>query len=304
MNLLSQSHKKLLFRRSSQILLLLILLMTVGTVFDLQIAEFVGAAYRGFWYFAFGVTFEVLGFLPAILVNACLFATLGAYAKTQPIKILFHVLCAKALLGAVFCAVFWTMANHSVDVRTSISVPISLTVGAVLSFPFMKFFRRFDEMALKRLIYLLTIGLVMGTLANLATGVLQVFWGRYRFFEVTENSLPFTQWFQPFGRSEAAQGHGATSFPSLHASSVASMIILPLASMALEVKASTKKRLTILAVVMIVAVSLSRMILRWHYLTDVTFSLIIATIAFIMAVLIIDGAFGAKFQKFINNRGE
>jgi len=304
MELISKSHKKLIWSIVGGVAIVLIALMIIGSFWDLQIAEAFAVGERGFIYFGFGMGFEVLGFLPAILVNACLFAALSVFVKKKWLKILFHVLVAMHLIGAVYCAIFWTLSNHDMGLRTAIAAPIFVTLGVALSFPLIMLFKRIEPSKLKVLIYILVIGVIMGTIANAAAGIMQIFWGRYRFFEVSQNGLPFTQWFAPFGRSDAAAGHGATSFPSLHASSVTSIIVLVMAGWALAIKKPLKITFAVIAAVLLVCVPLSRMVLGWHYLTDVAFSLILGLVAFVIALLLADLVFGKKFKNFINGNNK
>ena len=304
MDLISNTHKRLLWCLVGGVAFLLVALMVIGSFWDYQIAHAFTAPHRGVAYFAFGMTFEVLGFVTAIMVNVSLFAALSVFVKRKWLKILFHVLTAMTLIGAVYAGVFWTLSNHGFGVRSFIAAPISTAIGVALSFPTIMLFKRLNNVKLRRIIYILAIGAVLGSIANSVSGVMQLFWGRYRFFEVYENGLPFTQWFQPFGRSSAAEGHGATSFPSLHATSVVSTITLVLAGWALMVKRPTAIVFAVTTAILLVCVPVSRMVLGWHYLTDVTFSLIIGLVAFVIAVLVIDKAFGSKFKNFINKDEE
>ncbi|MCL2556393.1 MAG: phosphatase PAP2 family protein [Firmicutes bacterium] len=284
---------------------LLLALMIIGTFLDYQIAHAVTAPYRGFLYYAFGMTFEFLGFLPAILVNVSLFAVLSVYSKKKCWKIAFHIFTAASLAGAVFCAVFWTLDNHGYGVSGVIAGPIVAVAGAALSFPVILFFKRFDEIKLKKLIYILAIAAVLGSLTNLVVGVMQVFWGRYRFYQVTQNGFPYGPWYRPIGRGgDAESRHGSNSFPSLHAASVCSTIALVLAAWVLKTKKSTFITFGVITGAMLILVPLSRMVLGWHYLTDVIFALIVGLIALVAAVIIIDKGFGKKFKRFLNGDDE
>ncbi|MCL2861838.1 MAG: phosphatase PAP2 family protein [Firmicutes bacterium] len=284
---------------------LLLVFMIIGTFFDYQIALGMAAPYRGFFYYGFGMTFEVFGFLPAILVNVCLFAVLSVYSKRKVSKIAFHICTAMTLAGAAFCAVFWTLSNHGFSVSRAIVGSVTPIAGIGLSFPVIMFFKRFDDEKLKKLIYVLAIAAVLGFLANATSAVMQLTWGRYRFYQVTQNDLPYSPWYQPMGRGGTAESrHGSNSFPSMHATSVASSIALVLVAWVLKVKKMTKIAFFAVACVMLVAVPLSRMVLGWHYLTDVIFSLIIGMIAFVVGIVVIDKGFGKKFRKFIEKSEE
>ena len=308
MELFSTKNKRLLWIIVGAVAALLIVLMLIGTFLDYQIAHGVGVDRFSFFYIAFGMTNEALGFLPAILVDASLLAVLSLYAVRKKFKIPFHIGVAAFLAGGVYCAVFWTLANHGIrlhersSIHHGIAGGVSTVVGAALSFPFIKFFKRFSRSDMRKLIYILAIGAVMATLANATSGIMQMLWGRYRFHAIVDYDIPFfTRWYRPFGRGGTAEGFGSTSFPSLHATSVTSIIMLPLSGLIL--KASKKKMITfwIIAGVMLFCVPLSRMVLRWHFLTDVTFSLFIGLVSFIIGILIIDFAFGKRFLKFINS---
>ncbi|MCL2570508.1 MAG: phosphatase PAP2 family protein [Firmicutes bacterium] len=277
----------------------LVVLMTIGTFFDYQIAHAVAAEPQGFLFWSFGVSFEVLGFLPAILVNISLFAILSVYLKRKGWKIFFHVMTVFGLVGAVYCSIFWTLSNHGVDLRSVIVWPICTTIGIILSFPVIMLFKRIkDETIQKKLIYLLIIGVAMGTFANMIPGLLQVFWGRYRFFDVADYGLPYLPWYQPIGRVSGI-GASTASFSSLHASSVFSMIILMMVGWKLGLKKKTQIILASISIAMLVCVPLSRMVLRWHYLTDVVFSLITSLVVLIIVTIVLDAIFGKRLKNFI-----
>jgi len=308
MELLSKKNKNILWLSIGAVAIFLVILMIIGSFFDYQIAHGIGVDRFSFFYIAFGMTFEMLGFLPAILVDASLLAVLSLYATRKRFKIIFHIGSAMFLAGGVYCAIFWTLANHGIrlhptssGIHHGIAGGVSTIVGAGLSFPFIRFFRSFSRQDQRKLIYVLAIGAVMATLANATSGIMQILWGRYRFYAILDYYVPFyTPWFRPFGRVGTAEGFGSTSFPSLHATSVASMIMLPLAGLMLN---AGKKKMNIfwaITVVMLFCVPLSRMVLRWHFLTDVTFSLIIGLISFVIGILVIDFIFGERFKKFIN----
>ena len=281
---------------------LLLILMIIGTFFDYQIAHAMQAEPRGFLYYGFGMTFEMIGFLPAILVNVSLFAVLSVYSTKKGWKIAHHVFTAIMLAGAIFCAVFWTLDNHGHGVSRRIAGPIVAALGIALSFPVIIFFKKFDEDKLKKLIYVLAIAAVLGSLANAVSGIMQQLWGRYRFYQITENGMPYTPWYNPMGRSGTAQSrHGSTSFPSMHATSAASTIALVLAAWVLNLKKSTKIIFLAITLSIYFLVPLSRMVLGWHFLTDVVFSMTIGLLAFIAAIFIIDKGFGKKFKKFLAN---
>ncbi|MCL2847229.1 MAG: phosphatase PAP2 family protein [Firmicutes bacterium] len=322
MELFSQKNKKVLWISIGAVAIFLTVLMIIGSFFDYQIAHAVGVEQFSFFYIAFGMFFEGLGFLPAILVNASLFATLVIVCKKKGFRILFRILLIVFLTGGVYCAIFWMLANHGIrlsdrsSIHHGISGGVSTVLGVILSFPFIKFFKKFDNDTHKKLIYVLCIGAVLGFLANATTGIMQPFWGRHRFYSILNyrdsalyNSLNpeiyYSPWFAPFGRialPEGLQGYGfsTTSFPSMHASSVSSMIMLVLAGWVLGFNKKKMNILWVVTIVMLVAVPLSRMVLRWHFLTDVVFSLIIGLVSFIIGILVIDYGFGKKMKKFVN----
>jgi len=326
MELFSQKNKKALWLGVGIVALVLIALMLIGSFFDYNIAHAVGVEQFSFFYIAFGMVFESLGFLPAILVNCVLFASLVMVCKKKGFKILFRILLIAFLAGGIYCAIFWMLANHGIrlhdrsSIHHGIAGSISTMVGVALSFPFLAFFKRFDQDTLRKLIYILCIGLVLGILANSTTGLMQTLWGRHRFYSILnyQNSylynpqnpaIFYSPWTAPFGRvalPEGLQGYGfsTTSFPSLHASSVVSIIMLPLAALVLGFKKRNLYICWAIAGVMLFCVPLSRMVLRWHFLTDVVFSLIVGLVAFVIGILIVDFALGDRMKKFVNNQDE
>jgi len=292
----------------------LLILMIIGTFFDYEIAHVITAPYRGLAYYAFGMGFEVLGFLPAILVNVSLFAVLSVYSVKKGWKIAHHIFTAMTLAGAVFCAVFWTLDNHGYGVHRAVVGSVVTLAGIGLSFPVIIFFKRFDREKQKKIIYVLVIAAVLGSLANMMSGIMQPLWGRYRFYQIGYEYIrcsytgdyirinrPYMPWYRPMGRDGTAESrHGNYSFPSMHATSAASAVALILVAWVLNVKKSTFIVFTITAFALFFLVPLSRMVLGWHFLTDVVFSMILGLVAFICAVLIIDKGFGKKFRRFLN----
>ena len=279
----------------------LLTLFIFGTFWDYQIAGGMMADHGGGAYWAFGIPLEVLGFLPAILVNVALFMALSVHCKKRVYKVLFFILGYNFLAGAIFCSVFWTMSNHYIaDLSSSVAFGISAGIALPLSFPVRLLFTKIkNEQTMRRLVYVLGIGFIMASFTNLITGVMQVTWGRYRFFEVVNNNRTFTEWFRPFGRISGFEGHGATSFPSLHASSVMSMMVLPMVGWALGSKRNTMRILWIISAVMLICVPISRMVLGWHYLTDVMFSMIIGVLMFALAMFIVHKLFRNKVGNFL-----
>jgi len=309
-NLFFKQHSKTLWISVGAVAAFLITLMLIGTFFDYEIAHAVGVEQFSFFYIAFGMTFEALGFLPAILVDAALLAVICVYASRKRIKIPCHIGCAMFLAGGVYCAIFWTLANHGIrlhptssGIHHGIAGGVSTLVGAGLSFPFIRMFKKLPRLTMRKLIYILSIGAIMAILANAAAGIMQPLWGRYRFYAIIRYDIPyFTPWHSPIGRSGTADGFGSTSFPSLHASSVTSMIMLAMTGL---VMGFSKKKMGIMWAVtalMLFCVPFSRMVLRWHFLTDVTFSLFLGLIAFVIGVLIIDYGFNKKMLEFVNKK--
>jgi len=309
MQLFSTANKKVLLIGVGIAAAVLIALFLIGTFRDYYIAHAVGVDRFSFFYIAYGMLFEALGFLPATLVNAALFAILVNFVKRKHLKVFSRIGCIAFLTGAVYCAIFWTLSNHGIRISDRSSIHhgvaggLSTMAGVGLSFPLIIFFKRLPDLTMRRLIYVLLIGLVMGTIANATSAIMQMLWGRYRFHAILAYDIPyFTPWFRPFGRGGTAEGFGSTSFPSIHATSVSSMIILMLVGWALGWHKRKKNWIILWVItgVMLFSVPMSRMVLRWHFLTDVVFSLIIGLISFIIGVVVIDLLLGKKMKEFIN----
>jgi|GEM_PF-1461595 len=313
MSLFSTANKKVIWITVAAIAAFLIVLMIIGTFLDYEIAHWVGVERFSFFYITFGMTMEALGFLPAILVDASLLAVLFLYVKRKRFKVLTRAGCIAFLAGGVYCAIFWTLANHDIRIHASSSIhhgvagTLSMLAGAALSFPFIALFKKLPRVTLRRLIYILLIGAVMAILANSISGLMQATWGRYRFYAIVRYDIPFfSRWYNPMGRGGTAEGFGSTSFPSLHATSVTSMIMVMLVAWTLG-QHKNKERWAILwfiTATMLAFVPLSRMVLKWHFLTDVVFSLFIGLVSFVVGILVIDFALGKKMLKFINDTQE
>jgi len=300
--LYSEAFKKPLMWVLSGTAVLLGALMVIGTFWDLEIAQAVAVSPHGFLYYAFGVGFEFLGFWPAILVDAGLFLALSIFAKKKVFKIAFIVLASMFMIGGVFGSVFFTLSNHGHSMSRAISGTISFFAGSGLTFGFWWLLNKSDRVTLKRLTYILAIGAIMAFFTNLTAFLMQVFWGRYRFYVVEGYGAPFTQWFRPFGRGGTAEDFfGSNSFPSIHAASVASIAMLLPIAWALKAKKSTRIIFAVITIVMLICVPLSRMVLSWHYLTDVVFSLIVGLVFFVISLLVIDKLFGERFKKFLSD---
>jgi len=295
-----KNHKKSLIWILSSVGLTLIVLMLIGTFFDYQIANFVAVEQHGFLYYAFGVSFEFLAFWPAILVNVGLFTALALLFKKIILKILFYGLSGIHMIGGVFGSVFFTLSNHDHSVSLAISLPISFIIGIALTFLLWFLMKRLNSNILRRVIYILVIGAIVALTTNLLAFILQVFWGRYRFYVVYEYGAPFQEWFRPMGRGGSAEDlFGSNSFPSIHSASVSLIAILIPLGWAMKVKRPTQISFIVVAVVMFICGPFARMVLSWHYLTDVVFSLIIALLMFIITLLVVDYLFKKQFEKFI-----
>ena len=209
MELITKAGKRTLIIAMPAIAVFVVALILIGTFFDYQIANWIGFTSNTFMYWGFGFVFEVLGMLPAILVNIFFFMALSVFFKRMPLRVLFHILSAFFLVGAVWAGIFWPISNHITSVRSFISLPIAMVVGVGLSFPLRLLFKRFSDQTLRRLIYILLVGWIMGTLANAVSGSMQALWGRYRHHTVVDYGTTFTHWFQPIGRTGTAEGHGS-----------------------------------------------------------------------------------------------
>ena len=278
----------------------LIGLMTIFTFYDLDLSAALYGYDDGFGRF-FSDAFYIIGYLPAILVNAFLFIIIFWYFDKVWVKILMGFIIYGHFFGAFFVGV--EMFNFDKPVLFGICGGVATVVGflAVFGAKFIK------KETLKSLIYITILSVVFASICNSVSAVFQIVWGRPRYFTLAGINLPgfdyspsdvrdavFSPWYSPTGGSYSFQSH---SFPSLHATSSISALYLILLAFRLNFKKITKALLSVCAMIVVIGVPLSRVVRGHHYMTDVTFSLIIGYLTVLAAVALWDCIYKAYFKK-------
>lgn len=255
----------LIFRIS--IISVLAILIIVFTFFDEQASKAVYMGENAFLV-GFAYLFYAIGYLPAILVEAVLFACCYNIVKSKGLKALFAFLTYSAVCGAVF-----TIFLIFDDVSLTVILPVACG-AALVGTPALIFgASRLKTGTLREVFYVLLIGAVMATLMIVVLAPLQQFWGRDRYFSVLSGSGNYTAWYLPQGLSGVIDNR---SFPSMHAGSAFSMVVLMIIALRMNLPKWLRITLVSAAALILVCIPLSRVIMGWHYMTDVLFGLLIA----------------------------
>ena len=233
----------------------IIALMTIGTIYDLQIS--VSLYDRDS---VFGIIFDYAGELPLYLLFPFCLAICFVYYRSF-ISTKYIVL---SYLSVVLCVIslYVFMQRFFHFIPTTINLLIALVLAFLLFYGF-HFIKR-DT--LEKLYKFAIIALIVLCLSLLLNQLIKHLWGRYRFHNLytADNLERFTPWYLPLGLN------GNLSFPSGHASAATSLFLLiPLLKIF-----NAKKWVKILAIFLVslfvTAVCVSRIVLGAHYLTDVT----------------------------------
>ena len=147
--------------------------------------------------------FYVIGYVPAILVNALFFIVWLTLSKKKWLKFLLGFI---AHFHLTFASVVLTEALRD---NSALHMSISLLIATAIFVPSVIFTRKINDDSLHKLFYLALIGVVFGTIVNSVTAGLQYTWGRNRFYYV-ESGHHYTPWYLPNGPSGKRE---ETSFP-------------------------------------------------------------------------------------------
>lgn len=285
--LLSQwlkERKKTVLITAVAFLVLMAALITVFTFFDRQASTAMYSPGS-----AFGKIFEVFGYLPAIIVDSLLFACFYVLTGKKGVKILFHILIAVALAGGVYTVFASFETENPPSYYSAVKYSVMTVAGIGLSFLLVLGFKRIRLETIKKLTYIMLIGAIMATLSVMLVYLFKYVWGRTRFKDLGNSEAEyFTMWFIPRGRT------GGESFPSAHAMSACSLILLPLAAWMFNMKKRTTVILTAAAALGIIAVALSRIVIGMHYFTDTLFSVLFSFGTLIVGIVITDKVYKKK----------
>ena len=225
--------------------------------------------------------FYVIGYIPAVLVNAFFFLCLFWYTKKIALKVLFGLL---AHFHLVFAGI---VATNLLGVDSTIHLILGLSIATVLFVPAVLLMKKIPYDTLKSLLYLCVIGVVFATIANGITAGIQYTWGRDRFFYVEDSATlgTYAPWYQLTGDTSA---EAKRSFPSMHTSSSFSLVFLMMLAWKFNFRKRTNIILICLSLIIIICVPLSRVVMGYHYMTDILFSLIISIIVTFITIMIVD----------------
>jgi membrane-associated phospholipid phosphatase len=242
-------------------------LLIAGTFWDEQISKTLYSPDN-----IFGSIFNKIGEFPPYLTIP-LFGTVFFYGKPKNInkaltviwKIFFGTLC---LAGFVFMTTkFGSHFLPKNDFRTPIEILVSI-IFTVLSLVFGK---RIPEKYISPLKKFSVFGVLAFAISGLGIDLIKSVWGRTRPRDMLkiDDFSNFSPWYIPQGKTKNY------SFPSGHANQATLLFLITGLS---EVFSSLKKydvKLFILSWLFAFAVSLSRIIVGAHFLTDVTMGILI-----------------------------
>ena len=87
----------------------------------------------------------------------------------------------------------------------------------------------------------------------------------------------------------------------MHTSSSFSMIFLIMLAWAFDFKKSIKIMLIVVALIIMICVPISRVVMGYHYMTDILFSLIASMLVFLLSLMLVDRIY---FKKREMNKAE
>ena len=264
---------------------------TVATFFDLEISKALYGMDSGFGKF-FAYFFEVVGFLPALLINVFLFILLFNHFKKIWIRIIFAVLTFSTLMACGFVA-FNPLVENEIMQQNFLLIPGAI-IAIVVGIPALIYSKRINVETRNKLIYITIIAAIVGTLTCGTVAIVQFSWGRARFFSLDDTFAGYTPWYIKDLGSSALK---LRSFPSLHSASSFSTVSLILLAWVLNTKKLCKISLIVTAITILVCVPLSRVVKGYHYATDVLASTIIGIIFLFAAIPFVDWLYNRKRNK-------
>lgn len=242
-------------------------MLIVGTFYDEQIGKILYSPDN-----LFGNFFSKIGEFPPYLTIP-LFGTVFFYGKPQNInkaltviwKIFFSVLC---LAGFVFMTTkFGSHLLPKNDFRTPIEILVAIVFTALSLF----FGKRIPKKYISPLKRFSVFGVLAFAISGLGVDFIKTFWGRTRprdMFKIDDFSS-FSPWYLPQGKT------GNKSFPSGHANQATLLFLITGLSEAFSSLKKYDVKLFLVSWAFVFAVSLSRIIVGAHFLTDVTMGVLI-----------------------------
>lgn len=254
-------------------------LLIAGTLWDEQISRFLYSPDS-----VFGSIFNKIGEFPPYLAIP-LFGTVFFHGKPEKLSkalrflwsLFFAVIC---LGGFIFMTTkfgsHWLPKN---DLRT----PIGIFLAVIFTVLLLILGKRIPEQYLKPLKKFSVFGVLAFLISGLGVDFVKSIWGRTRprdMLKINDFSS-FTPWYIPQGKT------GNNSFPSGHANQATLLFLLTGLADAFNSLKKHEVKLFLAAWVFSFTVSLSRLIVGAHFLTDVTAAIIITfTIVYILRILI------------------
>ncbi len=254
-------------------------LLLSGTLWDEQISRFLYSPDSVFCSF-----FNKIGEFPPYLTIP-LFGTVFFYGKPEKVNkalgflwsFLFAVIC---LGGFIFLTAkfgsYWLPKN---DLRT----PIEIILAVVFTVLSLILGKRIPKKHLKPLKRFSVFGVLAFLISGLGVDFIKSIWGRTRprdMLKINDFSS-FTPWYIPQGKT------GNNSFPSGHANQATLMFLLTGLADAFSSLKKHEVKLFLASALFSFTVSLSRLIVGAHFLTDVTVAIIITfTTVYILRILI------------------
>ncbi|MEA4875388.1 MAG: phosphatase PAP2 family protein [Anaerorhabdus sp.] len=245
-------------------LLLFLVVILVATFFDLKISMLVYNPNS-----LFGQILEACGEFPASMI--AMFSSVGLW-YTSPNHKKWFVTIGYGVLTILFGFMSAMLPSHYFNWNIVVTIVLTICYIGLSYYLCTKIKNEYLILFRKACI----IGLLMFVLQILTVTGLKMLWGRERYRNMFPNLELFTPWFLPQGLTS---NNEFMSFPSGHSANAAMLIWLTLVP---SFTSFNKKLWTIIPIIWIVVVPFSRIIMGAHFLSDVTFGVIITLVYFIL----------------------
>ncbi|QHX36427.1 phosphatase PAP2 family protein [Spiroplasma sp. BIUS-1] len=271
----------------------------LASLFDYDIAVTVSGKFKnGFFTLFFDTFAQVLIFSPLFLIFSIYSLKFTSFLKFKiNIKILIQTIIIFLFTGFLIVYLFLIKKDKIVDYSLSIKLITFFTIFislSILNIYVLKVILKNDEVEINQLVYKSNIVVIFLVLSWLNVILFKYIFGRNRPEDVIENNASFQYIFQiNFNRTKTS-----TSFPSGHTMSAGQLIVF---CYFLDFKKTKKERIlkSILLVTigfLIIATAISRILMQKHFLTDVSFSVVIIAGYYFLAPIIVN-----KINRRINN---
>jgi len=247
------------------LLVVIAILLAVGGVFDLTIANNVYQPEN-----LVARILECVGYLPPFLFVGGMFAVLFFRVKAEDEKRKIKQVVFAGCTALTYVVFGYMMAGEILSVLwQKVLVGVGSTI--LLAPLTLLFFRGRKDEDLKRFEIFLIFASIVCVISSLLTiNVVKFLWGRARYREMMADgdllSEAFTPWYHPNGFTL----HGHHSFPSGHTSAATNLMTLFALEEVFLIDKGRKKAIYIVVGMWIFIMAYSRLVLGAHFLSDVT----------------------------------